>query len=408
MGMPDLVNTPLRVAIVSRSVRQRDVLKDILEVNGLEVVPDERIQQNMANGIDTSIADVVLVNLDESDDPGIDVLIDQTSLPILFNDSSSIRKQATAGGRAWGRRLTSKLVELVDSETPKNEQHDMSDEESDLDFDLASPSAELHLVSDLETTDEIEIGEPLDELALVADPGVEEQEHDQDYTPPLTVNEISAAYRSEITQEILIEKEAATRLQKNQAEVVFVLGASIGGPQAVKEFLSTLPHSTRAGFILAQHIGVGFVDLLADQLGRVTALDVQCPKPGQVLKNGQLFVAPVEEEVIFDHNGSVSMRPVEQRSIYSPSIDDVMTEVSRHYGANANAIIFSGMGNDGTVGCREIQSHGGMVWAQTPETCVISSMADSVRAQGLVTMNGTPGELAEYVKQFLKDKGYAS
>jgi chemotaxis response regulator CheB len=84
-----------------------------------------------------------------------------------------------------------------------------------------------------------------------------------------------------------------------------------------------------------------------------------------------------------------------------------MREVSRHYGTNANAIVFSGMGNDGTAGCREIAGNGGMVWAQTPETCVISSMADSVRNEGLVTMSGTPNELAEYVKQFLKEKEYS-
>ena len=121
-----------------------------------------------------------------------------------------------------------------------------------------------------------------------------------------------------------------------------------------------------------------------------------------VLEKGQLVVAPVEKRMNFSERGVVSMEDIKQKSIYSPSIDDVLSVVAKHYGADANAIIFSGMGNDGTAGCHLIAQNGGMVWAQESKSCIISSMADSARAAGIVSLSADPEQLAENLIQYLE------
>ena len=78
-----------------------------------------------------------------------------------------------------------------------------------------------------------------------------------------------------------------------------------------------------------------------------------------------------------------------------------MTAVATRFGSKANAIVFSGMGNDGTAGCQAIAEHGGLVWAQTADTCVISSMSDSVRDTGIVTYSASPEDLANYLVEHL-------
>ncbi len=174
---------------------------------------------------------------------------------------------------------------------------------------------------------------------------------------------------------------------------VWVLGASIGGPQAVKEFVAGLSKDIEATFIVAQHIGNGFVDLLADQLGRVTELDVRAAESGMALRPGQIVVAPVEQRMTFA-DGVIALHPVARKSVYSPCIDDVMTEVAAAFEGRTHAIIFSGMGNDGVSGARAIVAAGGTVWAQAASTCVISSMADAARDAGVVSESDTPAELA--------------
>lgn len=395
MGMPDPSSSSLRVAILSRSIRERDCLREILEMNGLQVVSSEIIEQKLPNSLDEDIADVLLVNLDESDDAELDVLIEQTELPILFNDSASIRKQVTPGGRAWGRRLASKLIALADPvDGGELADANASDE-------LAGIQAGTNATAE---GYEVDFGADLEfEVFSNVSGGAEEFTALQEASPNVSIEEEVTPYKDMPTAEIIaLNRIGVTEVTPDRARRVFVLGASIGGPQAVKEFIASLPRDLPVGFILAQHIGAGFVNLLADQLSRVTGLKVSTPRHGMVLEKGQIVVAPVEERICFSARGTIALEPIKQRSIYSPSIDDVMSQAAEHYGADASAIIFSGMGNDGTTGAQQIARQGGLIWAQEAKTCIISSMADSVRSAGIVSFSGTPQELAANLIQYLE------
>ena len=112
-------------------------------------------------------------------------------------------------------------------------------------------------------------------------------------------------------------------------------------------------------------------------------------------------MAPIEAKIILNQSGAISIDPLSGHSIYTPSIDDVMTDVANNYGPNIGTIIFSGMGNDGEEGCQVISEKGGVVWAQEPDSCVISSMPDSARNTGCVTSSGTPEELAIALVEYL-------
>jgi len=382
MGMPDPLSNALRVAILSRSVRERDCLMDILETNGLQVVDDEVIKKSLSEGVDQEVADMILVNLDDSDDSELDILIEKINIPILFNDSASIRKQVTAGGRAWGRRLAEKIVKTAGDEFSLVDVADRDEVES------VEVSGE-----ESETADVLKI----DYDAIESD-GIESGQQQSTDT-----GESVIPYKDMPTAEIVaLNKEGKLEITPNRARRIWVLGASIGGPQAVKAFLAKLPEDLPVCFILAQHIGVGFVNLLAEQLGRVTRLKVSTPEDGMILEKGQLVVAPVEKRMNFSGRGIISMESIKQKSIYSPSIDDVLTVVAKHYGADANAIIFSGMGNDGTAGCHLIAQKGGMIWAQESKSCIISSMADSARSAGIVSLSAAPEKLAESLVEYLE------
>jgi chemotaxis response regulator CheB len=52
------------------------------------------------------------------------------------------------------------------------------------------------------------------------------------------------------------------------AEYIRVLGASLGGSNAVKEFLDALPKGLPVGFVYAQYIDARFQKVLIQNLGR--------------------------------------------------------------------------------------------------------------------------------------------
>ncbi len=189
-----------------------------------------------------------------------------------------------------------------------------------------------------------------------------------------------------------------------EGPTVWVLGASFGGPEAVKRFLTSMPSVPDAVFLLAQHIGDGFVDLLASQLNRHTAFAVSPLADGTVLTPGHVYVVPVDHLVRLEGDDRVRLLPDPERRMYRPSIDDLMEEVARYYGPRSGAVMFSGMGNDGTRGIRRIAGRGGEVWAQSTRSCAMSSMPDSAAETGVVSRRGSPEELSAALIQYLAAK----
>lgn len=191
---------------------------------------------------------------------------------------------------------------------------------------------------------------------------------------------------------------------------VWVLGASLGGPAAVKEFLDVMPENLPIAFILAQHIDKGFQKILSQVLARHSHFEVSKETIGQKVEYGKVYIAPVEQVIDFEA-GRIVGKGETWQGPYSPSIDQVMRICSEYYGAHCGTILFSGMGSDGAIYAPEQVKNGGCVWAQTADTCASSSMPDSARQTGCVTYSGSPKQLAlqliARVRRELKDDEHA-
>jgi two-component system chemotaxis response regulator CheB/chemosensory pili system protein ChpB (putative protein-glutamate methylesterase) len=175
---------------------------------------------------------------------------------------------------------------------------------------------------------------------------------------------------------------------------VFVLGASIGGPEAVREFLGALPPGFPALFVLVQHMGDEFLELMSAQLARSVTLTVRTPTHGEIFGHGEIVIVTTKQRLQIDAEGVVTLSPLPERTAYSPSIDLVLRDVADQFGSKAGAIIFSGMAQDAIAGSAYLKARGGVVWTQDPNTCTISTMVDAVTQTGAVTFSGSPQELA--------------
>lgn len=189
------------------------------------------------------------------------------------------------------------------------------------------------------------------------------------------------------------------------ANRVWVLGASLGGPKAVSRFLQALPSALPLAFVYVQHIGTNFLPVLTRQIERISPLRVISTNNGTVLGLGQMVVVPASKRFVIDQRGVIELQSVSEGASYSQSIDSAMSEIARHSGPQAGAIIFSGMGDDGTLGAGEIALAGGTIWAQDAQSCQISTMPDMVRSKGIVSFSGAPEQLAaRLVENLHKDE----
>lgn len=336
----------LRVALITDHDGQGRHLRELLEEHGVAVVVDVHIAEFHLEQLGHD-ADVLLVNLDEETSHEVDrleLLIESSELPILFNEGGV---PDTPG---WIGKLIAKLSSMADYE----------------------PHPEHILV---------------DEPAVAVDnsqPGEIVQEKST------AIDVVQAAPRLQVI-----------RPQLGQMPSVWVLGASLGGPQAVKHFLEALPDDLPLSFIYAQHIGPTFVPLLAQQMQRVTNMQVMPARQGQALLPGEMLVVPVDKRFMISDDRCVQLSDEPIPGSYKPCINDVMEQVVNAFGNECGAIIFSGMGDDGAQGCRAMRSQDCTVFAQQADSCVISSMPDMADQTGAVSYRGTPEALAERMMDYL-------
>jgi len=380
-------SSQLRVAILSDSDNQRANLKILLESGGIDVVEEQRLCAASIKQLDKERTDVLLVDMDDDIEHELDFLDEllDSPIPILFNDASSTRMKAAQKDSDWGRMLTKKLASIAEQ---PNVDHSLAVEESEAEkkadpvvasIDETIAEHEPKLESSTAYLVEAEYLEEIEQQAIHRAEDEISHEHDDKNIKPEPVRTAGVAARN-----------------------VWVIGASIGGPQSVKRFLASIQTRIPVAFVLAQHIGGNFVSLLAKQLDKVTGMKVIAAQEGHLLKHNEVVIAPTSERITLDKQGYVRLKPMECKSIYTPSIDTVMTDISMRYGQHTSAIMFSGMGNDGVRGTQLIATRGGQVWAQDSDSCVISSMPDSTRRAGIVGFNGTPEALAQQLDDYFK------
>jgi len=350
----------VKVAVFSSSDNQRHFLQTMLEKNGLNVVVSEATGDQFLSAIKNKPADVLLIDMrdDEDDDLDfLDTLSENSDIPVLFNDSGVEGVSLGASGDMWGKKLAQKLSAMVNGNKSV----------------AASTAEEL----------------PFPRMT------------------PVPANK-ETKKRTRTAQPVVSEKSSQKTVQpatqKSEKLNVWVLGASLGGPQAVRQFLAAIPEDLPVAFILAQHIGANHVSLLAEQLNRVTAFTVLSGKTGYQLKHGEVVLTPADKQLSITKDNFLSLTQSPPAAIYSPSIDNVMAEVARVYGESAGTIVFSGMGDDGARGCDAIADKGGIVWAQDIASCVVSSMPDQARKTGKVSYSANPEQLAKHLYEYYRKR----
>ena len=179
---------------------------------------------------------------------------------------------------------------------------------------------------------------------------------------------------------------------------VVVIGASTGGPIALRELLSQLPANFPAAIIVVQHIPAGFTEVLSAQLNNQISLTVKEAENGDRLEPGLVLVAPGGYHLLLQPNGRVMINQGAKIKGHRPSIDVTMQSVAQVYGAYTTGVVLTGMGDDGSLGLVAIQTKGGKTFAQSADTCVVNGMPQRAIEKGAVNRVGSPPEIARLLK----------
>jgi len=167
---------------------------------------------------------------------------------------------------------------------------------------------------------------------------------------------------------------------------VVAIGVSTGGPNALAGILPQLPKGFPVPIVLVQHMPPMFTRFLADRLNTESALHVQEAVAGDELMPGHVYIAPGDHHLMVQRNGrrivtAINQQPPENSC--RPAVDVLFRSVANVYGASALAVILTGMGQDGLLGCGAIKQRGGSVIVQDEATSVVWGMPGFVARAGL-------------------------
>lgn len=182
-------------------------------------------------------------------------------------------------------------------------------------------------------------------------------------------------------QQNLEQPTAANPPPPSELELV-AIGTSTGGPVALSKLMSQLPADFPYPLLLIQHMPGTFTPSFAQRLDRQSAMHVKQAEDGEILRPGVAYLAPGGEQMLVTgRRGNLKLQirhSGDRPQTYSPCIDLTLASIARVCAAQTLAIILTGMGSDGTEGCKAIHNGGGLVWAQDQQSSTIYGMPMAV------------------------------
>jgi len=404
----------INIAIASGSEAVQQLLQRNLQQRGAKISCCGSLDLSFVICLESEAkADVILLDINDNngysyDEDVLELLLERIEVSVLFHDYDFIvnrhgNDNAHISEGVWLlehqlEQLAEKISALVSSNSEGSLRAEGSLQTKDSRIsaepiiDIEDPSFQQKKKTSRQT-DKLEYTsydkdlESISQALVKATPTLADNLQSEKYIGETDKIKLSKMYSSKPSSGI--NDEVALELN------VWILGASIGGPESVKRFLTTLPADLPVAFVLAQHLGEGFEKLLAQQLDSVSQFSVKKATNGDCLKQGEVLVVPVKNRITFDKKGVVSVLEEQWQGHYKPSIDEVISDITLNFNQHTGVIILSGMGADGVEASMQFhKQYQGIVWAQEAGSCIVSSMPDSVRKANIVSYSGSPESLA--------------
>ena len=158
-------------------------------------------------------------------------------------------------------------------------------------------------------------------------------------------------------------------------QVRFVaVGASTGGPAALRDMLAALPPSPPATILVVQHIADGFAEGLAEWLASDLGRDVRVASDGEQATPGKVRLAPSGAHLRLA--GGVlqvdARRP--PRGVHRPSVDELFESCAVCCPRLTAGVLLTGMGADGAAGLAALQRAGALTIVQDEASSVVFGM----------------------------------
>lgn len=186
-----------------------------------------------------------------------------------------------------------------------------------------------------------------------------------------------------------------------------VIGASTGGPQALRAILTRLPADYPLPVACVQHIGAGFLSELLAWLAEACPLAVREAAHGEAPRAGTVYFAPEDVHLEWDEGGRFALSMAAPLDGHRPSATVTMRAAARRFGAGTAGVLLTGMGRDGADGLASIAAAGGVTIAQDEASCTVYGMPKAAVELGAVQHLLALEQIAPVLESLANSRGAA-
>jgi two-component system chemotaxis response regulator CheB len=209
----------------------------------------------------------------------------------------------------------------------------------------------------------------------------------------------SPLYEAKNLPDVILRSKRPTNTQ-NLPRVV-AIGASTGGVQVLEDILTLLiPPSPPV--LIVQHIPPLFSKALAERLDGLCQVRVKEAEDGEEVLPSHVYIAPGDCHLMIkrrDLKLYVSLSNGAKVSRHRPSADVLFRSFANELGNRGIGIILTGMGDDGSIGLKEMYDVDARTIAQTKESCVVFGMPKAAADKGAVFAFLSPPQIANTINE---------
>ncbi|MDO8064442.1 chemotaxis protein CheB [Janthinobacterium sp. SUN206] len=162
-------------------------------------------------------------------------------------------------------------------------------------------------------------------------------------------------------------------------ETLIVMGASVGGVEALSAIFSALPANMPAPVLVVAHVGRRS-SVLPEILAKTSALPVRFAEEREPVRAGRILLAPPDRHMLVANlagQATVGLSRGPKENHTRPAIDPLFRSAAAAFGPKVVGVILSGYLDDGTAGLQAIKACGGKALVQEPQDAVAPSMPQS-------------------------------
>jgi two-component system chemotaxis response regulator CheB len=141
---------------------------------------------------------------------------------------------------------------------------------------------------------------------------------------------------------------------------IILIASSTGGPAALDKIFKCIKGNINIPILVVQHMPSEFTKSLAQSLNNICKLKVVEARSGDIIENGQVFIAPGGLNMSLRSSDGAKIINTESSSDIKearPSADFLFKSVANMYrGKKVLVVVLTGMGSDGTEGVKTLKA----------------------------------------------------